>query len=115
MKVLLISIYMFLSASGLILFKKGSQNGLSVILLESGLNLKISYYSILGIISYGCSFLLYLFLVSKYNLSYIVPVTTGLMYVIIFITSVTIFKEKIDLMHIIGAIIVLFGIMLINK
>lgn len=115
MKFILIAVYMLLSASGLILFKKGSQNGLSIILSQSGLNLKISYFSILGILSYGCSFLLYLFLVSKFNLSYIVPITTGLMYVVIFIASALVFKEKIDPIHLIGAIVVLFGVILINK
>lgn len=114
MKYLLIAIYMILSASGLILFKKGTENQMAIFIAQGTINIKIGIYAILGILSYGCSFLMYLFLVSKYNLSYIVPVTTGLMYVIIFMASAMIFKESITILHIIGAIIVLVGVILIN-
>lgn len=114
MKFVMIGIYLILSASGLIFFKLGSENNILCSFTKGILNFKIGYLSILGIICYGCSFVLYLGLVSKYNLSYIVPVTTGIMYIIILVASSVLFKEVITGTHIIGAILVLSGVTLLN-
>lgn len=114
MKILMIGIYLLLSASGLICFKLGSSRTALITLIVHNAQMKLSTFSLVGILFYGCSFLLYLGLVSKYDLSYIVPVTTGIMYIIIFISSYIIFKEPITLVHVIGTILVLIGITMIN-
>lgn len=112
--IILIIIYMILSAGGLILFKLGSSNSIDVSLTKGMFNMRISYMSILGIFSYGISFLLYMGLVTKYNLSYIVPITSGIIQVLILLASAFIFRETISNLNIVGAILVIIGVVLIN-
>jgi len=114
MQWLLITVYLLLSASGLILFKLGSEIGVAISITNRIFSLKIGWLSLLGIVCYGCSFLLYLGLVSKLNLSYLVPVTTGIMYVLILVASAVIFKESITMLHIFGCMLVLAGVVMIN-
>lgn len=109
-----IAVYMFFSASGMILFKKGTQDALMISVSNGIFNFRISLVSLLGLVCYACSFLMNLFLISRYNLSYIVPITTGLIYVVIFVVSAAVFKESISMMHVIGAAVVLLGIVMIN-
>lgn len=109
-----IAIYMFFSASGMILFKKGTQDAFTLSVANGIFQFRISLVSILGLACYGCSFLMNLLLISKYNLSYIVPITTGLIYVVIFVVSATAFNESVSMVHVIGAAVVLLGIVMIN-
>lgn len=109
-----IIVYLLLSASGLVFFKMGAETGFKVSIANGVFSFRVGGLSFLGIICYGCSFILYLGLVSKYNLSYLVPVTTGIMYVIILIASYVFFQEQITITHIIGCILVLAGVTLIN-
>ena len=53
-------------------------------------------------------------LVSKFDLSYIVPITQGIIYILIFISSIAIFKEKITIQAFIGTVMVILGIILLN-
>lgn len=114
MKFLITAIYLLLTSSGLVLFKLGANDCTTFSLAKGIVNFKISLLSIAGIICYGISFILYLGLVSKLNLSYIVPVTTGIMQILILLASIYIFKETVTLTNIIGVIVVLVGIALIN-
>lgn len=114
MQVVLIGIYLLFSASGLILFKLGASSSAAFSFSQGMLNFKIGYLAILGVLCYGCSFLMYLGLVSKYNLSYIVPVTTGIMYIIILMASIFVFKETVSLTQIFGAMFIIAGVTLIN-
>lgn len=114
MKIIVMTIYLILSASGLILFKLGA-TGDAIISFNRGLvNIKVSLMSLAGLVCYVCSFIIYLAMISKYNLSYIVPVTTGIMQVIMLIAAVAIFKETITALHVIGVIVILAGVFLIN-
>ena len=114
MKIIFIAIYLIISATGLILFKLGA-NGSTALLFRQGLiNINISVMSLTGLVCYVCSFIMYLVLISKYNLSYIVPVTTGIMQVIMLIAAVAIFNESITILHVIGVFIILVGVFLIN-
>lgn len=115
MKYFIIVLYLLLSASGLIFFKLGSVNSISIVSVKGIINLKISTLSILGIINYILSFLIYLGLVSKYNLSYIVPITSGVIQIIILFASFFIFKETVEIKNIIGTALVIVGVFLINK
>jgi multidrug transporter EmrE-like cation transporter len=67
-----------------------------------------------GIALYGTSFLLYTFLISKYDLGYIIPLTTAFVYVLIFFASFFIFKELFTVFKITGIFLILMGIVLLN-
>lgn len=114
MQIFLVSLYILLSALGLVFFKIGSNNGTHLILNKITLSLQLNLLSVLGIACYGFSFLLYLYLVSKYNLSYIYPLTTGAIYLIVFVLSITILKETVLPQQLAGSTLVLLGIILLN-
>lgn len=111
---ILICIYLLLTVSGLVLFKVGANQGISASIHSGFFALKISGVSILGILCYGCSFLLYLALVSKMDLGYIYPVTTGIVYILVLAASVFIFKEAVSTFKIIGCGFIFIGVILMN-
>lgn len=63
---------------------------------------------------YGLSFLVYIYLISKFELSYIIPVTAAVIYILVFVASFTIFHESISWMKIIGIILIVSGLVVLN-
>lgn len=112
MKYLLTSIYVLLTTGGLFCLKKGGDS-LSIA-LKGGMSFKIGYITALGFLLYICSFLLWQKLLATYDLSYIVPITTGIVQVIILTFSYFIFKENISLVNLIGIALVIAGVILIS-
>ena len=53
-------------------------------------------------------------LVSKNNLSYLLPVVTGAVYLLTMFSSVLIFKESIYYVQLIGSALILLGLVLMN-
>ena len=52
--------------------------------------------------------------IATYDLSYIVPLTTGIVQVIVLIMGYFIFKENVSLVNLGGIILVIIGIVLIS-
>lgn len=111
---ILIALYLVFSLAGVFLFKIGCQKEFMISLSTGIFSLHISLLSILGLISYVCSFLMYMFLISKFDMTYIVPVTTGLTYILTFILAVLIFKESITVNKVLGSVLILVGVLIIN-
>lgn len=109
-----IIIYTLLSVSGLIFVKLGSTNGITKISFDSGLLLQIPWQMILGFGLYVCSFLFYMFLINKFDLSYIVPVATGATYILTILSSKIIFNEIITTWKLVGSFFILIGVLLVN-
>lgn len=99
---------------GLILLKLGSKNGAPIAFIEGKLALNLSFYAMLGFFLYGLSFVLYTYLISKNELSYIIPVSTALIYVFIFLASFVIFKEALTAFKIVGILLILGGLVFLN-
>ena len=114
MSVLILAAYVISTASGLILIKLGTTNGMPVSIVENALKFNINPYVVFGILLYGISFLLYIYLLSKFDLGYIIPITTALVYVLIFIASFVIFKEAFTLIKIAAISLIIFGVILLN-
>ena len=112
MKYILIVIYIFLTTGGLFCMKSGG-NSLSIALKE-GFTLKMGYLTALGFLLYLFSFLLWQKLLVTYDLSYIVPITTGIVQIIIILIGYFFFKENITLINLIGIILVIIGVVLIS-
>lgn len=112
--VALIIVYMALTVSGLVIFKMGTNKGITFNLAGGTFFFKFNYLVIIGLCCYVVSFLLYMYIVSKYNLSYIVPITQGIVYVGVFLASVFIFGDKNSALNICGIALVLAGIVLLN-
>lgn len=114
MEILLIVIYLLLSTGGLILIKLGADT-VSIGMQQGIFNCSISWISALGLICYVGSFLIFTFvLVKKFDLTYIMPIVTGISQAIVILAGVFVFKEHISNFGIVGIILVILGIVLIN-
>lgn len=114
MSILLLISYVLSTSFGLIFIKLGTENGLPISFIENSLRFNFSFYSILGIFLYGLSFFLYIYLISKFELGFIIPLTTALVYVMIFIASFLIFKEAFTIMKVAAISLIIFGVILLN-
>ena len=113
MQIILVLIYLVLTLSGLILMKFGGNSG-SFSMADGNINFGISPISLIGFICYICSFLLFTRIVVLFDLSYIMPLTTGIVQVLTLVASKVIFKENFSTQGIIGASIVIIGILIMN-
>lgn len=114
MKILLIVIYLILTSSGLIFMKLGGNSGSLAVQDKTNLLFSINLVSLIGFICYICSFLLFTKIVTKYDLSYIMPLCTGIVQVIALVAAKFIFKETMSTQGVVGAIIVIIGIIIMN-
>jgi multidrug transporter EmrE-like cation transporter len=96
------------------MLKLGSNDGAPIRMLDGKLHLNLNPYVIGGIVLYGVSFILYTYLLSKYDLGYIIPLTTGLVYVLIFTASFFIFKEAFTAVKLLGIGLIFVGLIFLN-
>jgi drug/metabolite transporter (DMT)-like permease len=106
-------LYVFLTVSGLILFKLGANSTQIGIIAKGILNLQISFTALIGLFCYLCSFIIYLILISKNALSFLIPVVTGIVYISVLTASIFILKEKVTLISLAGSLLILIGVTLI--
>ena len=114
MFVIVLAVYALLSVGGLTLFKLGAQKVMSIGITTSAFSMQISWLSITGLLMYVCSFLIYMGLVSKIQLSYLTPISTSVVYILTFLAAIVIFHEPVSVLKIIGALFVLCGIVMMN-
>ena len=113
MQFVLICIYIILTLSGLTLMKLGGNAG--TIAVENGnMNFGISLVSLAGLVCYLCSFLLFTRIVVMFDLSYIMPLTTGIVQVLTLVVSKIVFKENFTWQAIVGASLVIIGVLIMN-
>lgn len=110
----LVAAYVLITSSALISLKLGTSNGAPLSFINGKLHLNITPFSIIGILLYGLSFLLYMYLISKLDLGYIIPLTTGILYIIIFTASFFIFKETFTVLKLLGIVLILIGLLCLN-
>lgn len=106
-------IYLLFSVSGLILMKLGSNQDLNYFTIPF-IQFRITWISAIGYFCYIISFLLYTTIISKFELSVIVPVLGGLVNIIVLLAAFFIFKESLSSTKIVGVILVCIGIIFIN-
>jgi small multidrug resistance pump len=107
-------LYVAATSLALIALKLGTKSGIPIHYVNSKLQFNVNFYTIAGVALYGLSFLTYIYLISKYDLGYIIPLTTALVYVIIFTASYFIFDEVFTSVKILGIILILSGLVLLN-
>lgn len=112
--IILIAVYIILTIGGVVLFKLGTQKDFLVSIATGIFTLKISLISIIGLVCYLCSFFMYMFLISKFDLTYIVPVTTGIVQVATFVLAIMIFKEIVTVSKVVATGLILIGVILLN-
>lgn len=111
---LILALYVLSTSFALIILKLGAKDGAPASFIDGRLQLNINLYTIGGIIFYGISFLVYMYLISRYDLGYIIPLTTALVYVLIFTASFFIFKETFSTLKVVGVILIIIGLAFLN-
>lgn len=111
---IIIILYVVTTSLSLIIMKIGSKNGALATLGDGRLQVNLNLYNFLGVFLYGISFLIYIYLIAKYDLGYIIPLVTALVYTLIFTASFFIFKESFTLVKIAGIILIIIGLILLN-
>lgn len=113
MQFIIIGIYLLLTMLGLVLMKLGGNTG--TFAMDNGnINFGISPISLLGFICYIGSFFVYTRMVVMFDLSYITPLCTGIVQILTLIASKVIFKENISIQGIVGASIIIIGLLIMN-
>lgn len=115
MKYLLVVLYILFTSGGIVLMKLGGDS-LKFSLLQ-GPGIKMGWITFLGFTCYLVSFLLWQKLLVKYDLSYMVPIVTGISQIIIITAGYVIFKENFSINSLLGALMIVAGIiiMLLGK
>lgn len=104
-------IYVFFTTGGLFCFKKGGALGYS---FKDGLSLNMSWTTVLGFLLFGCSFLLWQHLVANSNISYLFPVVTGLVQIVVLLMARFYFHEVITFSALLGVVLIMTGICLMS-
>lgn len=112
-KSILVIVYIILTILGLVLMKLGGNTG-TFSIEQATLHFSINFISLLGFASYIASFLLFTNIVVKFDLSYITPITSGIIQVLTLLSGILIFKENVSINGIIGIILVIAGIVVMN-
>lgn len=113
MKYILVPIYIILTISGLVFMKLGGNPG-TISFRDGSFAFSMSTVSAIGFVCYICSFLLFTRIVVLFDLSFIYPLTTGIVQIVTLIASYFVFKEKISVTGLVGAILVIIGIIVMN-
>lgn len=111
---LILALYVITSSAALIILKWGTRAGLPVSFAEHKIHLNLNIYTISGVLLFGISFLLYMYLIAKNDLGYIIPLAAAFVYILIFTGSVLVFKESFSPSKIVGIALILGGIIFLN-
>ncbi len=106
-------LYIIFAVSGSTLIKLGSSNTIKSFLTIPFVNMNVSFISLIGFIAYALSFVCYTILLSKFELSFISPLTVGIVYVLLMVTAFVFFKEPITVTKLLGSSLILIGVLLI--
>lgn len=110
----ILALYVLTTSAGLVVLKLGTRIGLPFSYVNDKLHLSMNWVTLSGILLYGVSFLLYVYLISKFDLGYIIPVTAAFVYVLVFFASFMVFKESFTALKVAGIIFIIAGLFLLN-
>lgn len=114
MQKIIIAIYVITTSLGLVILKLGAKAGPPVEYLNNRLHFNVNYYTVSGVVLYTISFLFYIYLISKYDLGYIIPLAAAFVYILIFIASAIVFNEVFTAFKIAGIVLIVSGLVLLN-
>jgi len=106
--------YIIATTLALIMLKLGTKTGLPISYANSKISFNLNIYVLSGIVLYGLSFISYIYLISKNELGYIIPISAAFVYLIIFLASFLIFKEVFTAFKIIGIALIVIGLTFLN-
>lgn len=110
---ILFLIYVLLSSSGLILFKMGSKD-VGLELSKTLFSVTLSWQMLLGILCYLLSFILWLVIVSKSNLSYVYPMSIAMINIALLVGAYYFLNEPITVRTVVGVSIIIIGVVVLK-
>ncbi|MDR2895944.1 MAG: hypothetical protein LBV30_04775 [Propionibacteriaceae bacterium] len=113
MKFVLLAVYILLSTGGATLVKLGGNDRYPTIVNVPVANVRLTWMTLTGVIGYGLSFLLFMVLISKLNISFLTPIATGVSYLLLMLVSVVVFNEAFSVAKTIGCVLILAGVLCI--
>jgi len=113
MNIVYIVLYVIFAVVGSTLLKYGGLEHVKGLFTVPFVDITISFVTLIGIVCYGLSFLLYIVLLNKFDLSFISPLTVSLVYLLLMVTAFVIFKEPVTIQKIVGSSLILLGIIMI--
>lgn len=113
MNVALIILYVIFAVGGSTLIKYGGIAKSAALFTVPVVNVSFSITSLFGVLCYGASFVLYIFLLNRLDLSFVSPVTIGVVYVLLMITAVLIFGEQFTIVKTLGCTLILAGVLMV--
>jgi drug/metabolite transporter (DMT)-like permease len=111
---LLIALYTLTTSSALILVKLGTKSGAPLQIVDGRLLFNLTPALFVGIALYAIGFVVFTYLVSKYDLGYVLPITTAVVYTTVFTVSLFVFNEVFTVAKVMGIILILIGVFLLN-
>ena len=112
--VLLVAAYAVFTVVGLICYKYGTNINSNLVFKDLSINFNIHIVAIIGLVFYLISFLLYIIVLPKFNLTTILPIISAITSVGIYILSIIILKEPITIQKVIGAAIIAIGVFVMS-
>jgi len=92
---MLVVVYFMVSITGLVLVKQGSaENSFSA--ARKSIHITFSPITLLGFVCYFSGFILWVSIIQLYDVSYIVPFSTGVITLLLFVSGIAFFKEKLS-------------------
>lgn len=114
MQIITIILYAVMSVAGLTLVKMGSGNPLTFSIGADGFSFGTGWITLLGLALYMISFLIYMTLVAKNNLTYLTPVSSAVVYILTTLVSLIVFRETMTPLQWVGWSLILVGAFLMN-
>jgi drug/metabolite transporter (DMT)-like permease len=111
---IIIALYVLATSLALVFLKLGSASGAPLAFSNGRLHFNLGWAASAGFVLYGLSFVLYTFLISKYDLGYILPLATAFVYIAIFLASYFIFHEAFTAFKIVGIVLIMSGLVFLN-
>jgi drug/metabolite transporter (DMT)-like permease len=111
---LLVALYVIATSLALIVLKLGTKTGAPINYVHNKVQVNFNALVVSGILFYGISFFIYVYLISRYDLGYIIPLTAALIYIIIFTASYLIFDEAFTITKILGITLIVVGLVFLN-
>jgi len=112
--IILVAVYAIFTVAGLICYKYGTNIDFGFSIKNSNINFNIHIIAIIGLIFYLMSFLLYMLVLPKFNLTDILPIISAITSIAIYILSIWLLGEEVTIQKTIGAIIIVLGVFIMG-
>ena len=107
-------VYVCMSAAGLTMIKIGTSRASTLLLDQTGFELKLSWVLVIGLCTYVLSFLMSIVVMKRMNLTMFYPLSAGLIYVLVSLAGFMILKEGFTIQQLLGMAVILVGIVMMN-